>query len=321
MSEAILHTLPASEGRPRVTYRHAGDRFLLLEYGDMVLDLTTNFRVFGLNEALTRAAIDGVIETVPALRSMLIHYDGRRVTPRRLVDTLVVLERGLPAVGDLVIPSRRVTLPIAFVDRWTRADIERYVKFVRKDAPNVIDGHNAEYIARYNGLRDVEEMIDTVCRTGWWNACIGFWPGLPFMFPLDPRYAIVVPKYNPTRPWTPEGGVGIGGPCVAVYPVPSPGGYQLFGRTVPVYDLEQRNPAFSDNPILLRPGDRITWTRVTEDELEMRRAALAAGEAAYDIADDSFDVREYLRFLDDVRAEAEALRRRQEAAQRTVPVP
>ena len=89
MSDAIIHTLPASEGRPRVTYRHAGDRFLLLEYGDMVLDLTTNFRVFGLNEALTRAAIDGVIETVPALRSMLIHYDGRRVTPRRLVDTLL----------------------------------------------------------------------------------------------------------------------------------------------------------------------------------------------------------------------------------------
>src|SRR5581483_11500195 len=165
MSSAVVQRLPAAGGRPAVTYRHAGDRFLLLEYGDMVLDLTTNFRVFGLHEALARDPIPGVIETVPALRSMLVHYDGRTLSPRRLVDALVAREEHLPAVADLVIPSRRVTLPIAFVDRWTRADIERYVKLVRKDAPNVIDGHNAEYIARYNGLRDVEEMIDTICRT------------------------------------------------------------------------------------------------------------------------------------------------------------
>jgi allophanate hydrolase subunit 1 len=321
MSAAIIDTLPARGGRPRVTYRHAGDRFLLLEYGDMVLDLTTNFRVFGLNDALAREPIGGVIETVPALRSMLVHYDARKIAPRKLVDALVAREEHLPAVADLTIPSRRVTLPIAFVDRWTRADIERYVKFVRKDAPNVIDGHNAEYIARYNGLRDVEEMIETVCRTAWWNACIGFWPGLPFMFPLDPRDAIVVPKYNPTRPWTPEGGVGIGGPCVAIYPVPSPGGYQMFGRTVPVYDLHQQNAAFRDNPILLRPGDRITWVRVTEEELEARRAALASNAATYDIVDDPFDVRAYLRFLDGVREEAEAFRRRQDEAQRHVAVP
>jgi allophanate hydrolase subunit 1 len=195
------------------------------------------------------------------------------------------------------------------------------VKFVRKDAPNVIDGHNAEYIARYNGLRDVEETIETICGTEWWNACIGFWPGLPFMFPLDPRKAIVVPKYNPTRPWTPEGGVGIGGPCVAIYPVPSPGGYQMFGRTVPVYDLKKQNAAFRENPILLRPGDRIRWARVSEDELEARRAALAEDRAAYDIVDDPFDVRRYLRFLAETREEAEAFRRRQDAAQRQVPVP
>ena len=65
------------------------------------------------------------------------------------------------------------------------------------------------------------------------------------MFPLDPRYAVVIPKYNPTRPWTPEGAVGIAGPCLAIYPVPSPGGYQLIGRTIPIYDAQQRNPAFA----------------------------------------------------------------------------
>ncbi len=318
---AVLERLPAGDGRPAVTYRQAGDRFLLVEYGDMVLDLTMNFRVFGLNEALGRARIPGVVEAVPAVRSILIHYDGRSVSPHRLVEALVGLERDLPAGHDLVIPSRRVTLPIAFVDRWTRNDIERYAKFVRKDAPNVIAGHNVEYIARYNGLDSVDAALDTICATAWWNASIGFWPGLPFMFPLDPRHAIVVPKYNPTRPWTVEGGVGIGGPCVAIYPVTSPGGYQLFGRTVPIYDLQQRNRAFRDNPILLRPGDRVTWARVTEEELEATRAALEADGATYDIVDDPFDVRAYVGFVGGVRAEAEAFRARQDAAQRLVPVP
>ena len=170
-------------------------------------------------------------------------------------------------MDNLNLPSRRVELPMAFEDRWTRADIERYVKYTRQDAPNVIDGHNIEYIARYNGLKGAEEVIQYLCATEWWNACIGFWPGLPFMFPLDPRYAIVTPKYNPTRPWTPEGAVGIGGPCVAIYPVASPGGYQLFGRTIPIFDLQQRNPAFRDNPILLKPADRIRWVRVTDEEV------------------------------------------------------
>src|SRR5207253_1359892 len=152
---AVIEVLPATADRPRVIYRYAGDRFILVEYGEMVLDLTMNFRIFGLNDTLKRAELDGLVETVPALRSILIQY---------------------------------------------------------------------------NGLRNVEEVVDYICATEWWNACIGFWPGLPFMFPLDPRYAIVTPKYNPTRPWTPEGAVGIGGPCVAIYPVQSPGGYQLFGR-------------------------------------------------------------------------------------------
>ena len=63
---AILEHLPAAAGRPGITYRQAGDRFLLVEYGDMTLDLRMNFRIFGLNEALRRAAIPGVVETVPA---------------------------------------------------------------------------------------------------------------------------------------------------------------------------------------------------------------------------------------------------------------
>src|SRR5437867_6266919 len=217
---AVIDVLPATADRPRVMYRYAGDRFLLVEYGEMVLDLTMNFRIFGLNDTVKKAELDGLVETVPALRSILIHYDSRRLPTHMLVDTLKKMEETVPPGENLNIPSRRVELPIAFSDRWTRADIERYVKYTRQDAPNIVNGHNIEYIAQYNGLRSVQAVIDYICATDWRNGCIGFWPGLPFMFPLDPRYAIVTPKYNPTRPWTPEGAVGIGGRASLSIPLP-----------------------------------------------------------------------------------------------------
>src|SRR6266496_1120424 len=97
-NRAVIDTLPAKGQRPQVLYRYAGDRFLLLEYGEMVLDLTMNFRIFGLNEAIKRADIDGVIETVPALRSMLIQYDIIRLPTRELVETLKKLEDAIPSV-------------------------------------------------------------------------------------------------------------------------------------------------------------------------------------------------------------------------------
>jgi len=322
VNPSVIDTLHAAGERPAVVYRYAGDRFLLLEYGEMVLDLTMNFRIFGLNEAIKRADIDGVIETVPALRSMLIQYDSLRLPTRELVETLKKLEDAIPAVDNLSIPSRRQELPMAFADQWTRSDIERYVKYTRQDAPNVINGHNIEYIASYNGLKDAEEVVQYLCATEWWNACIGFWPGLPFMFPLDPRYAIVTPKYNPTRPWTPEGAVGIGGPCVAIYPVASPGGYQLFGRTIPIFDLQQRNPAFKANPILLKPADRIQWVRVTDDELEAIRARVYDGTYRYKVVEyEALNVKAYRRFLDSVKDAVAAFQRRQAEAVKHIPIP
>ena len=154
------------------------------------------------------------------------------------------------------------------------------------------------------------------------RSCIGFWPGLPFMFPLDPRYAIVTPKYNPTRPWTPEGAVGIGGPCVAIYPVASPGGYQLFGRTIPIFDLQQRNPAFKANPILLKPADRIQWVRVTDDELEAIRARVYDGTYRYKVVEyEALNVKAYRRFLDSVKDAVAAFQRRQAEAVKHIPIP
>jgi hypothetical protein len=141
------------------------------------------------------------------------------------------------------------------------------------------------------------------------------------MFPLDPRETVFVPKYNPSRTWTAEGAVGLGGPCYSIYPVESAGGYQLLGRTLPVYDLAGRNEIFRDDPLLLRPGDRVRFHRVGEDELLALFEDVRADRYRYDRQDGVFDVVEYVRWLTTVRDEADATRTRREAAAAETPVP
>jgi urea carboxylase len=157
---ALLAETPAQDGRPGAVYRSAGDRFLLVEFGPMELDLTLNFRVLGLNQALKDASIGGVIETIPALRSILIHYDSTELRPSDLIAEVDRLYASLPPVEDLNIPSREIGLPLAVNDQWTRADIAKYVQFIRKDAPNIRNGNNIDYAAEYNCLRDAEEFLE-----------------------------------------------------------------------------------------------------------------------------------------------------------------
>ena len=318
-SESVIETIPAEDGRPSVSYRFSGDEYLLVEFGEMSTDFFYNLRAMALGEKAKK--IPGVIETVPAMRSLVVHYDSLRIHMKELLAKLKEFESGIKSVSDLVIPSRLLRLPVAYRDRHTTSSIERYAKLIRTDAPNIINGHNLEYVAKYNGLT-VEEMTNLIESTQYWVAMLGFWPGLAFMTPLDARAYLTAPKYNPTRPWTPEGAFGIGGPIVAVYPIESPGGYQLLGRSIPVYDLKQRNPAFKKNPVLLQPADRLEWETVTDDELEELRKEVFNGTYRYKIYPyESFSVKKYMEFVEETKEEAEAFAARTAKARAVIAFP
>ena len=195
----------------------------------MELDLALNFFVLAVDAALAERPLGGLVETAPGFRSMLVSYEPLELSTGDLLDHLRGVHEELPSEREMQIPSRVIRLPIAFDDSQTRAAVRRYVDSIRADAPNCEGANNIDYIVRYNGLADREELYASVLATEHWTGFIGFFPGLPFMFPIDPRHVVVAPKYNPTRTWTPEGAVGLGGPCFAIYPVESPGGYQLLG--------------------------------------------------------------------------------------------
>jgi urea carboxylase len=95
----------------------------------------------------------------------------------------------------------------------------------------------------------------------------------------------------------------------------------LFGRTLPIYDIRQRNAAFRDNPLLLRPGDRVQFHRVDEEELLQAFADVHADRYRYRTEDSPFDLAPYLEWLPTIAEEAEERRQRREAAAAATQVP
>jgi len=318
-SNSVIEVVPESDGRPLVTYRYSGDEYFLIEFGEMKTDFFYNLRAMALGEQAKK--IPGVIETVPSMRSLLVHFDSLSIGLPELTAKVKELDNRISNIADLTIPSRLLRLPVAYGDKLTAEYIGRYAKLIRPDAPNIVNGHNLEYVAKYNGL-SVQDTISLIESTQYWVAMLGFWPGLAFMVPLDPRAYLTAPKYNPTRPWTPEGAFGIGGPIVAIYPIESPGGYQLLGRSVPIYDLKQQNPTFKKNPVLLQPADRLEWETVTNDELDEIRKEIFDGSYRYKVYPyESFNVKKYLEFMEETKEEAEAFGRKTEEARKHIVSP
>lgn len=285
----ILTRLPASGDRPMVTYRQAGDKYILLEYGENALDLRLRLRIHLLMEALTAAKVPGVAELSPGVRSVQIHYDSRVIHQNALVATLLKLEEGLGSVAGLKVPSRIVHLPMAFEDSATLGAVTRYRETVKADAPWL--PNNVDFIQRINGLSKREQVRDTIFDASYMVLGLGdVYLGAPCAVPLDPRHRLLTSKYNPARTYTAEGTVGIGGVYMCIYGMDSPGGYQLVGRTVPIWNKFLANRQFGAEPWLLRFFDRVRFYPVTEAELDQFRADFRAGRAQVSVEDSVFDL-------------------------------
>ncbi|MEP0046228.1 MAG: biotin/lipoyl-containing protein, partial [Roseobacter sp.] len=112
--------------------------------------------------------------------------------------------------------------------------------------------------------------------------------GAPVATPIDPRHRLVTTKYNPARTWTPENAVGIGGAYMCIYGMEGPGGYQLFGRTIQVWNTWRRTPAFDKQPWLLNFFDQIRFFPVSHEELTEARLAFPHGQYPVKIEETTF---------------------------------
>jgi urea carboxylase len=265
-----------------------GDRFVLIEFGNE-MNLELNFTAQGLAAAIVEQNIKGIVETAPCFASLLVHYDPDQIRFKELQKEMMALIRALGPSDDIVLDSRLFYLPTMYRDPWTRACVEDYCsKITKKEL-------DPEFIARINGLSDADQFVRVHSGTEYWVASLGFWPGLPFMMALDPRCVITAPKYNPPRTWTPQGTVGMGGASTAIYPVATPGGYQIFGRTpVPIWDTEKRFPVFHDSIVLFRAGDRVKFVPIGKEEFEFIETKVKERTYTYNVVEyQKFSVRNY----------------------------
>jgi inhibitor of KinA len=227
-----------------VRFLSAGDRALVVEFGDRV-DRTVSAKVLRLDAAIRSAAVDGVVETVPTFRSLMVHYDP-------LTTTRAGLER---AITNLL---ERDTLSNAVATLWR-------VPACYEDAfaPDLAE------VARLTGLTP-QEVVSLHSGTRFHVYMLGFLPGFPYMGDLPETLAL--PRRAEPRLRVPAGSISIATNLTAIYPYESPGGWHLIGAT-PIRLFDERRP----KPALLTPGDGVLFQPIDPDTFMAIRDAVENG--------------------------------------------
>ena len=261
-------------------FRPLGDCYLAVEFGDEA-DLSLNFKVLALADALAAENIKGVMELIPSFRELGILFDRFETDYATLMDAVTSIQKTVKQIDKL--PSRIVELPVWYDDPWS-ADLA-----VRCDVQR-----NIEFVAETNNIT-VDEVIKRHTGTDYWVVCVGFTPGCYFSIPLDPSKWLKAPKYKTPRSYTPARLIALAGFSTGAYPVASPGGYQVIGRlAVNIYEPGSKSQVYPDDGVLLRAGDRLRYRNVGALEYEDIWNAAQAGTFNYRIEDEIFDVKSYL---------------------------
>lgn len=201
-----------------------GDRALLLRFGEQV-DAATHRQVTAAREAIAAAQPHGVLELVPAYTTLAAWFDPTKRRHMELAEELTALAEGARPVSA--------------------SDARTWVIPVRYDGPDLAA------VAQQTGLT-TEDVIRRHAAPTYTVYLLGFVPGFGYLGDLDP--SLVLPRRSSPRQRVPAGSVAIAGAQTAVYPLETPGGWHLIGRTELVMFDATRQPA-----ALLTAGDRVRF--------------------------------------------------------------
>ncbi|HEX4682345.1 MAG TPA: 5-oxoprolinase subunit PxpB [Gemmatimonadaceae bacterium] len=219
-----------------------GDQAILITLGNTI-DEATHRLVRAAVARIDEARVDGVIDLVPAFASVAVHYDPARVTgdgatpyarlAQRLEQTLSALTRAeLP-------PPRTVEIPVCY-----GGDL----------------GPDLDEVARAHDM-SAEDVVRLHSQATYLVYMVGFMPGFAYLGGLPEQ--IATPRRSSPRAAVPAGTVGIGGNQTGVYPLVSPGGWNLIGRTpARIFDITR------DEPTLLATGDRVRFRPIARDAFD-----------------------------------------------------
>jgi inhibitor of KinA len=221
---------------PQPQFRIMGDSALLVELGDGIA-AEINDRVSALWNELESRRISGILEMVPAYRSLMIVYDP--------------LSIALPALKNKIMAV------------WATMDPERSAEAEIVEVPVVYGGEygpDLEWVSAYHKV-SADSIITLHTDTIYRVYMIGFTPGYPYMGELPE--ALATPRRDTPRTHVPKGAVGIAQRQTGIYPTESPGGWQIIGRTpMTLFDPADRPPA------LLKMGDRVKFYAIGPEEFD-----------------------------------------------------
>ena len=299
-------------GGLEVKLRCSGDSWVLVEFGEMVLDIELRFLAHRLMLSLGEEKIAGVLELTPGIRSLQVHFDPLQIAQDSLFKHLKRLIQQLADHKQTTVPSRIIRLPLSWDDSQCKLAIEKYDQVVRKNAPWFPS--NIEFIRRINGLQSIEEVKQVVFEASYLVMGLGdVYLGAPVATPVDPRHRLVTTKYNPARTWTAENSVGIGGSYLCIYGMEGPGGYQFVGRTLQMWNRHRQTAEFPQ-PWLLRFFDQIQFYEVDEAELARIREDFPLGHFPIDIEETEFSLIDYQAFLQEQSASIARFKQAQQSA-------
>ena len=230
---AIIWEREPQGNSPQVRYRQGGEDHLLVEYGNENFDLNHRCRVTALEKRVRARDApswlkDNLLNTVGACTSMILYFNGAKMDRKKLVKHLQELEDDLGDLSKIKVPCRRFKLPLSFESKEQTDATKRYMETQRPHAPYLPD--NLEFVAKNNAFTG-DQLKHNMLNGDLMAVVIGFFCGNTVSLPVDPRSRMSTPKTNPSRVFTPEGTFGWGGSCGSIYPVDSPGGYQVRNNT------------------------------------------------------------------------------------------
>jgi KipI family sensor histidine kinase inhibitor len=222
----------------------AGDLALSVEFAEEI-SVEVNTRVRALEYLIQATGVPGVVETVPGYRALLVYYDPAVTEYAPLCEAL----RRLAAESERAVlpPARRVEIPCCYDDPELGFDLAGAAERLGLGPEALVRLHTAaEYLVYF----------------------IGFVPGLPYM---DLPARLTIKRLDTPRTTTPPGSVSIGGTQCCIYPLDSPGGFWVLGRT----PLKLYDPGAAE-PTLLRAGDRVRFRAIDRVEFDRIAAAVEA---------------------------------------------
>jgi KipI family sensor histidine kinase inhibitor len=220
----------------RPVCRLAGDTGFLAEFGEGI-DPQVNARVRAVARALEADPVPGIREVIPTYRSLLFIYDPAVTHPDRLFEVMETLDIDRAAMDDQAV--RVVEIPVCYGGEFG-PDIDTVGQHASLSRQEVIQIHSAPEYLIY---------------------MVGFTPGFAFLGGLDDR--LVTPRLKTPRTRVPRGSVGIANNQTGMYPITSPGGWQVIGRTPLNLFAPDR-----ENPFLYRAGDKIRFVPISLAEYD-----------------------------------------------------